>query len=489
MLLPIYNRLELKSPGKMVLIFIFLLSYCISVPGQNNIIDYKRSERSLFYNPALNNPGDKIRISIFPVVTTDFELSLPISLNDVFIKKDGSSLYELNVSRLEGKVGKVNLSMFNSTIGLFNISGRWHSANWGFQVYDNVIAAFSFEKNLIGFVNSGNSAFINQEFSTNIPVSFRHYDTWQISYANEMNEKFNVGISAKLYFGKSTITSKTNLTLFTEEKIDYIDIGLSGKVKAAGPVESSVNYPGFVNGIALQPDISLAKYLFEFRNPGFGVDIGFDYHYNKHFKFSASITDLGFISWLSNINSVNINGSYRWKGFDISELVNYPKDKTVIDKLENISFADSMLYNALTPANQSFVTLTPVKIHMAADYQYSKRLSFSAINRLILMDRFLRESFLLSGSYLINDHWEVYSGLYLTYRSYFNIPTGVSFKNERIRILLSTSNLWGVFLPSYSRNFGGSLSVEILFDGFSKEEREKMKYLPFFRLYKKWIEN
>jgi hypothetical protein len=473
----------------MVLILIFLLICCISVVGQNNIIDYQLSEKSLFYNPALNNPGEKFEISIFPIAATDFELSLPISLHDVFNKQKGSSLYELKVSRLEEKVGKVNLSMFNSTIGLFSISGRWHSANWGFQVYDNIIAAFSFEKNLIGFVNSGNSAFINQEFSTNMPVSFRHYDSWQISYANEMNEKFNVGISAKLYFGKSTITSKTNLTLFTDEKIDYIDIGLSGKVKAAGPIKRSINNAGFVNGIKLLPDISLAKYLFEFRNPGLGVDIGFDYRYNEQFKFSASIIDLGFISWLSNINSVNINGSYRWDGFDISNLVNYPTDKTVIDKLENISFADSMLYNALTPANQSFVTAAPMKIYLAADYQFSNHLSFSAINRLILLDGFLRESFLLSGSYLINDHWEVYSGLYLTNRSYFNIPTGVNFKNDRIRILLSTSNIWSIFLPSYSRNFSGSLSMEFLFDGFSKEEREKMKNLPFFRLYKKWIEN
>jgi hypothetical protein len=228
----------------------------------------------------------------------------------------------------------------------------------------------------------------------------------------------------------------------------------------------------------------LAKYLFEFRNPGLGVDIGFDYKFNYKLEFSASIIDLGFISWLSNINSVNINGSSRWKGFDISQIVNYPSDKTVIEDLMNISLADSMIYNALTPSNKSFVTLAPVKVYLAADYQFNNHLSFSAINRLILLDGFLRESFLLTGSYLFNDHWELNSGLYFTNRSYFNFPTSLAFKNQRIRLLISTTNIWGLFISSYSRNFGGSLSLRFLFDGFSKAEREKMKHLPFFRIYK-----
>jgi hypothetical protein len=463
------------------------MSNYVSLVGQNNILDYRQSERSLFNNPAFNSPEEKFEISILPMVATDFEISLPVSLNDVFNKQKGSSLYELNVGRLEEKVGKVNLSMLNSTIGFFSISGRWHSANWGFQVYDDAVAAFSFEKNLIRFVDKGNSAYINEKYSTQIPASFRHYNTWQVTYTNEMNEKLNVGISAKLYFGKSTINSETKFSFFTDGKFEYNDIGLSGKVKAAGPLERSINYSGFVNGVALLPDISLAKYMFEFRNPGLGIDLGFDYKYNEKLKFSASIIDLGFISWLSNINSVNINGTYHWTGFDISHLVNYPTDKTVVNDLLNISIADSMIYNALTPENKLFLTLTPVKVYLAADYQLNDHLSLSAINRLIFLDGFLCESFLLSGCYLFNDHWEVNSGLYLTNRSFFNLPASLTFKNERIKILLSTTNFWGLFLPAYSRNFGGSLSLKFLFDGFSKAEREKMKHLPFFRIYKKWI--
>jgi hypothetical protein len=484
----IYKGFKLMLLRNLAILSILLLLCRLSVVGQNNIIDYLHSEKALFFNPALNNPGEKFEISIFPVVNTDFELSLPISLNDIFRKQQGSSLYELNIGRLGERAGRVNQSMLNSTIGFFSITGRWHSANWGFQVYDNAIAAFSFEKKLIELVNMGNSAFVNQVFSTRMPLSFRHFSTWQVSFSNEKNEKLNYGISAKLYFGKSAITSKTDLSLFTNENIEFVDIGLAGKVQAAGPIESKTNYKGFVNGIALMPDASLAQYLFEFKNPGLGVDLGIDYRFNERLKFLASIIDLGFICWLSNINSVIIDGSYRWDGFDISRLVNYQTDKAVIDDIQNINFADSILYSALTPTNQSYITVAPLKVYVAADYQYNNKLSFSAINRLILLDGFLRESFLLSGSYLISDRLELNSGFYLTNRSYFNIPFGITFKNAKIKILLSTSNVWSVFLPSYSRNFGGSLGVKFLFGGFSKDEREKMKNLPFFRLYPKGLE-
>jgi hypothetical protein len=471
----------------MVLFSIFL-SICFSVIGQNNIIDYQYSGRYIFYNPSFNDKKDNIEISIFPIASTDFELSVPISLNDIFIKKPESDKFELNFGRLSERVGGVNKIMFNSTVGFFTITGRLRSANWGFQVYDNVDATFSFDNKIIEFLNKGNGAFLDHKFLTKIPISFRHFNTWQISYSKGINQKLRFGISAKLYFGKSTLDSRTDLSIFTDSKKEYIDIGLSGKFKASGPIVRSINYSGFVNGFALQPDFSIAKYLFEFKNPGLGVDFGFDYKFSKKFNISASIIDFGIISWFSDINSIKINGNYRWNGFDISNLINYPNDKTVFDVLKNISFADSILYNALKPTNQSFITLTPLKIYFSTDYLFNSKILLSFVNRISLFDGFINETFLLSGNYLINDQCNFYSGLCFTNHSYFNIPMGFTFKNDKLKISLSTSNFWGVFMPSYSKNFGGSLSINLYFNVFSKAELEKMKYLPFFRPYKKWVD-
>jgi hypothetical protein len=486
MLILTFNRLKEQFIKRVVFISVFFVFLYIPVEGQNNIIDYQFSGRSLFFNPALNAPNDKFHISIFPIAVSDFELSSPVSLNDVFKKNLNSSLYELNLGQLGKRLRMKNQFNFNSTIGYLTFSCRWHSSNWGIQIYDNVYSSLSLEKSLVEFLNNGNSFYLNKEFSTDLSFSFQHFNTLQISCSRKLNPKFHYGFSAKLYFGKSTVGSNADISIFTDSKVDYIDVGLSGKFRASGPLIRSINYQGFVNGIAFQPETSIIDYLFEFKNPGLGVDFGFDYRYSDKVKFSASVVDLGFISWLTNINSVTISGSYHWDGFDISNLINYPKDSTVIGNLTNISFADSMLYNAMTPDNKSFINPAPLKVYISANYRLSERVIVSAVNRLSFFDGFVNESFLLSGSFSLNDNWDIYSGICLSNRSWVNLPAGLIFKNERFEFKFSTSNLWGVFLPSYSRTFGGSFQVGVLIDGFSKAEREKMKHLPFFRLYKKW---
>jgi hypothetical protein len=460
--------------------------FCVAV-GQGNLIDYNNSAKSLFFNPAMNSPKGQYVISILPLATTDFDLSMPVSMSDIFEKQNDSANYSLNLSRLTKRVGRINQLTFNSTISYLNYSFKTPSANLGFQVYENIYTAFSFEKNLVEFLDNGNFAYINQNFSTHLPLSFSHFTTWQLSYSKKIKDKFRIGFSAKIYFGKSTVSSNTEFSLFTDSLINYIDIGLSGKVKASAPLLRSVNNSGNLNGINLMPGASLSDYIFNFKNPGLGVDIGFQYHFSKKIDFSASVIDLGFISWLSNINSVDISGTYRWDGIDLNRFIKVPTDTSFMNNLEKMNLIDSIFYSAMSPSNNTFITLAPLKVYLSANYLYNDKLTFSAINRLSLFDTFLSESFLLSGTYSFNKNWNIYSGLSISNRSYFDIPLGFSFINNRFHFSMSVSNVWGLIVPSYSKSFGGSLSAVLILDGYSRAEKEEMILYPFYRRYKKWL--
>ncbi len=466
-------------------ILIIFVLFGQNISAQHNILDYQNKNNPLFFNPAFNLNDVQFEGSVLPVSATSFELNLPVSLSDIFSKENNMNIIDMN--RLYKRAGKENILIFNSTMSFIRFSGHWLDAKWGFQVYENLNAAASFEKNIIKLINKGNGAFISEPFITDIPISVKNYSTWQFSYSKELNDNLVFGAAAKLYFGKNGINANANISIVTDSLYDYIDIGLKGKVLASGPVDLSVNDAGFVNGVELHPEYSLSDYLFQFRNPGLGLDFGMEYKYDPRLKFSASILDLGFITWLTDNYSINIDGTSRWSGLEISNLVNFPKDETVIEDLENISIADTLFYSAMTPGDDFHATVAPVKLYLAAEYKYDRKINLYAVNRLTFIDKFIDESFLISGDYYLNDYWTLSAGLNLTNRSYLNIPFGISFKSESIRFSISTNNLWGLAISSHSRTFGGSINLAFNINGVSKLEKDMMKVFPFFRPYKRWM--
>lgn len=482
MLQPIYNKCKFLSLAKTVLLTVFLmLGYSLS--AQHNILDYQNKKNPLFFNPAFNINEEKYEYSILPVSATSFELNLPISLSDIFSKENDG--YVIDMERLYKRAGKTNTLMLNSTLGFIRFSMLWKEAKWGIQIYESAMVAASFDKNVIKLINKGNGAFIAEPFVTNIPISVNNYTTWQFSYSKELSDQLKIGAAAKIYFGKNAVNADADISIITDSLYDYVDIGLKGRVRASGPIERSVNWEGFVNGVELDPNYSLSNYLFKVTNPGIGLDFGVEYKYNPRLKLSASIIDLGYIIWTTDIYSINIDGKSRWNGMDISNLVNFPKDETVIEDLENISIADTFFYSAMRPEDSFFATVAPMKLYLSAEYKYNSKINLYAVNRLTYTDNFIDESFLISGDYNLSELWCVSAGLNLTNRSYFNIPVGISFKSEVLKFSISTNNLWGLAFSSYSRTFGGSISLALNINGLSQLERDKMKVFPFYRPYQR----
>jgi hypothetical protein len=285
------------------------------------------------------------------------------------------------------------------------------------------------------------------------------------------------------------INSNTGFSIFTDSLLNYVDIGLSGSIKASVPVSRSINSAGHVDGVKLLPDLSLANYLLNSKNPGAGIDLGIQYRCSEKFDLSASIIDLGFISWVNNSNNIDIDRTYRWNGIDVARLISVPTDTSFMNGLSRLNIADSILFSALTPSDKKTITFTPIKAYLSFNYQLNNKLSFSATSRLSLFNSFITESFMLTGTYSIANNWNIYTGLGYSNRSYFNVPLGFCFMNKRFYASMSVSNIWGLIVPSYSRNFGGSFCAGYFFNTYSHSEKEEMKNFPIYKMYKKWIEN
>lgn len=450
--------------------------------GQTGLVNYG-TENAFRYNPAfLPSEGD-YGLSVLPVANFEASVNLPLSLNTVFSKSDEGG-YEIDLERFAGKLAKTNQAMFSMSAAWFSFSANIGDNRWAFGLEENIAGAFTFDRGLIRFINSGNKAYRGEWFETDIPVFANHFSTLRVTTTRDLNPTVRLGFSAKLYFGKAVVDAQSTLRFFTEERSEYIDLESSGKMLASLPVERHLHPDGYVSGWQTAPGFSLPLYWLNLQNPGLGVDVGFTYKYNDKWLFSAALVDLGFISWFSNINSMNLNGAKRWEGFDISPIVDYRTNEEVFDDIINLSFADSFLFEGLGPVNNPFVTSAPLKFIAGAEYSLAPGIDLLANSCLMLNGSMLHETFVVTGRYRASEKWQLSAGLAFSNHSFFNLPVGFSYSGNRISARLSIQNLWGLFLSDYSRQFGGSFSMAYRFQLKSREEKVQMERYPFSNPYR-----
>ena len=67
---------------------------------------------------------------------------------------------------------------------------------------------------------------------------------------------------------------------------------------------------------SLRPS-ALPRYMFNFRNPGFAVDVGVNYRPIDQLLLSASAVDIGFISWKDEVHDATLAMEYEHIGFEL----------------------------------------------------------------------------------------------------------------------------------------------------------------------------
>lgn len=147
---------------------------------------------------------------------------------------------------------------------------------------------------------------------SNESVNINVYTEVGIGYSRQLNEKLTVGAKAKLLLGVANIN--LDIKKLTIEEISYKESyeGYEGEMfeqdefitKVDRDIRMQVSMAGF--GIQTAPDEDnndqeiiddLEFDKFGFAGYGFGLDLGATYQVMDNFIVSASLIDLGFISW------------------------------------------------------------------------------------------------------------------------------------------------------------------------------------------------
>ncbi len=230
----------------------------------------------------------------------------------------------------------------------------------------------------------------------------RIYNEYTVGLSREINDKLNVGITAKYLKGIGNASIEFNkFDITTTEEAWTYDV--RGTFDVSGPVEIEKDEDDFPTGFHETEDFNNPGRIIDLLlanggNSGFGLDLGVEYEVIPQLKLSASLIDLGKINWKKQVENINFDANYSFKG--ISDLATTGDDgiftinddafSSIIDSLKD-SYTSNSTHNAFSN------NLSP-KLYLAAEYELTSALSLGLISKTRFIEKERRQNFIFAAN-------------------------------------------------------------------------------------------
>jgi len=453
--------MELKTLK--IILFSTMLLASTAVAGQENILYFlKNTPESNYSNPA--HYTDKSKISIgFPALSGfDISLNNSFSFKDLGSNKNGT--FTINLDKFHSKIPQHNYMSENLTITLLDFKYRLKNRAFSFGIFENQLYRSGFNRNIIQLINEGNAPWLDSSFSTDIDLKFSHYREYAFGYSQSVSKKITVGARVKLLTGFSTFNAKKiNIGIETGENIEYLRVHTNGEYLTSMPFTLNFGEETTENS-----SFNVVRYMTNASNLGAAIDLGATYNVMPELKISGSLINLGFIHWKKDAKKQTNNGSFTWKGFDLSNIQNesgieeepYLKPfQSIMDSIAEITKLES--------TSAPFNTSLPTKVYLAAEYQVTNYLSAGIVDRLLLFDKQVSNAITLSGNLMLGKIFSLSAGYSIIDNSFNNLSIGTTLKLGPVQLFCLTDNILALNIyNTYNYNF--RIGMNLMFGDIKK---------------------
>ncbi len=174
-------------------------------------------------------------------------------------------------------------------------------------------AVYEYPKTFAQVAFQGNAQFIDQTVEIGSRVDFKTYNEFALGLAYQ-TEKFNVGGRFKYLVGAgSAVTNpdRQQASIYTDPDIYQLTVNADYELASAGILQ-------FENFGDYEFEYAPAGEDIQFGgNTGVAFDLGAEVNLGK-LQLSASVLDLGSITWKENANTYSTRGTFTYDGLDIS---------------------------------------------------------------------------------------------------------------------------------------------------------------------------
>lgn len=215
--------------------------------------------------------------------------------------------------------------------------------------------------------------------------------------ATEVYEGLYAGITVKYLKGAANIRSrKTELVLETGGSPIRVQATTDYSIRTSFPMQISYDSQGYISSLDFSN--SFADPVKDFilnKNNGAAIDLGVLYEYDDQLTLSASLIDLGFLHWGSNVQQLDASANVDFQGFDLRTYISSGGSTDFFQALLDSVTQSFQFENSVRPY---FSTLVP-KLYAGASYLLYPELKVSALARTEFFDRRPHFSLTLAGMY------------------------------------------------------------------------------------------
>ncbi len=353
---------------------------------------------------------------------------------------------------------------------------RHRTLYFTFNIAERVQGYQTVPKDAVEMAVRGNYAFAGEtaRFNGLRPGGY-HTREYSAGVSKVMGPYLTVGVRGKLLFGKANLTTGRSRVGLTTSGDDF-NLLLDGDytLNSSFPLTITKDADGEIDGILLE-QIDPLQYLLNRGNIGAAIDLGITYSYDDQITLSASLLDLGFVRWRTDLNNVHGEGIFEYTGTDLAgELVTEESFREIAN-----SILDTM---EITTSTDPYSYMMPTQLFLGGSYQFSEKIAFGAVSRNVIFRSKIHSSLTLSASADLAERFMgTLSWSYLN-NSIKNVGVGIAYHGKGVQFHAVTDNLLGFFYPFDTRTLNLRAGVNLML-GCPKNKREKERmeshgYLP-----------
>lgn len=357
-----------------------------------------------------------------------------------------NSLVKNNVidpNRTITKLKKNNQLYTGGSIDLFSLRFYKKKSIIQISLRDVWTQRLVYTKDLANLLWNGNGSFAGHTANlNNVRVAANYYRELGIAVTKPINEKFTVGVRAKLLMGIGNVTTqKSKNSLYTDQNGLLIN----------GNSQFNLRTSGLVNA----EDVT-ALDLLGLHNLGAALDLGARYKLSEKISIACNVTNLGFIHWKQHVKNYHVDGDYNYTGYVIKDSIDIVNADwgNIVDTLEVIfkPKQDSKPYNAwLTPS-----------VYISSNYKLSET---ATIYGALALDFYhsVRGAITVGATKSIGKTLQATINYTVTPSSYFNIGGGFVVRGGPVQMYIVSDNVVALFNPYSIKYVNCRLGINLLF--------------------------
>ncbi len=411
----------------------------------NNII------QSSHTNPALR-PKNNVHISLLSSYQVGFANS-GFTYNNLTsqIETDEDGQKTLDLGKLYGNIKLSGRDYINlgASLDVLAVSFRSGKGRFSLNVTERVQARLGYSEALFEAITVGNAPGSTLEFGGHW-LKGMHFREIGLGYNREILEdnKLVVGGRLKTLFGIASInTQQADFSVTTGSEADLYALTLQSDM--------------LVQTAGLQTlEDDAATHFANTQNFGMGVDLGATYQYNEALSFSASVLDLGFIGWKSDVINYRSSGTFTFEGSE--------QEGSLADEgfdIDTEALTDSIA-NAFEvfEDSASYTTGLPTKMYLTAQYRLAPNTRASATLYTDFIGSF-RRSIALGISQQVGRWLQAAVTYSMQARSYNNLGLGVTVTTgpKGLQIYAVTDNVVAAMSPGNAKTAGMRAGFNFVF--------------------------